>query len=448
MSAGKGLYIITYGCQMNRYDSMRLREILADEYSEVNDPRAADLIVINTCSVREKPRQKVFSDLGRMKPLKERKPELKLAVVGCVAQQEKKLLLDRAPHLDMVVGPDKLDRFPEILKRSLDGERPVVTGFDGGGFCLEARRPLEDLGREGRVTAFVSVQKGCDHFCTFCIVPHVRGREKSRPIAEVVEEVRRLADVGVREVTLLGQTINGYGADLDGGGDFTDLLYAVAGVEGIERLRFVTSHPAVMTDRHIAAIASIDKLCKYLHLPIQAGSDRILKLMNRGYTAGEYLSLVERLRAAIPGLVLSSDVIVGFPGETEKEFLETYRIVEEVKYHQIFSFVYSPRPKTRAARFDDPVPREVKLAWLARLQAMQKEITRRANEALLGTQQEILFDGISRRSPDDLAGRTRCNKIVNVAAGRERLGQLARVRITEAYQNSLRGELLGTADQP
>ena len=437
----RGLFIVTYGCQMNQYDSTRIRERLAASHEMVADPAEADLIVINTCSVREKPQQKVLTELGRLRPLKARNPHLKIVVAGCVAQQERTALLERAAHLDLVLGPDHIDELPALLLRLEAGERLAVTNFESGAFSVAARPVAPDFGEEGQVSAFIAVQKGCNHFCSYCIVPHVRGREKSRDMKEILDEVRAYAAHGAREVTLLGQNINGYGLDLDQGTDFADLLNAVAEVESIARIRFVTSHPAVFTARHIAAMAAQPKVCRYLHLPFQAGSDRILAAMKRGYTRAQYLDLVARLRAAMPDLALTTDIIVGFPGETEEDFAETLTLLRAVNCVGTFSFIYSPRPHTAAEKLDDPVPGATKLAWLARLQEEQKHATRRANEALLGSEQEVLVEGYAKRDLD-LSGRTRCNKIVNFPAPKELLGSLVRLRISAAYQNSLRGELL------
>lgn len=435
----KGLYIITHGCQMNQYDSVRMAQSLAGGYDEVAEPAQADVIVINTCSVREKPQQKVLAELANLRPLKQANPDLVLVVAGCVAQQEKNNLLELVPYLDWVIGPDKIDYLPELLAAP-GPERRALTGFETGDYHQPLHTPLARFGKGGDVSAFIAVQKGCNHFCSYCIVPHVRGREKSRALAEILLEARGLAGRGISELTLLGQNINAYGQDL-GDVDFADLLRAVAEVEGIRRIRFVTSHPAVMNPRFIEAIADTEKVCEYLHLPIQAGSDRILEAMRRGYSAGAYLDLIESIRARIPGIALSGDIIVGFPGETEQDFAQTLAVLERVRFDTQFSFIYSSRPGTRAASLDDPVPKEEKLRWLGQLQELQKQHTRQANERQVGTVQEVLFESVSKRSQEELSGRTRQNKIVNVAAPADYLGRYAPVRIVEAHQNSLRGEL-------
>lgn len=437
----KGLYVITHGCQMNMYDSIRIKESLAEEYRMVDAPGEADLILINTCSVREKPQIKVIAELENLRPLQKRNPKLMFAVAGCVAQQEKAKLLERIPFLDLVVGPDKIAFLPEILRNMRPGERKVETGFIKGGFHLQDYAPLDTFGKAGNVSAFIAVQKGCNKFCSYCIVPHVRGREKSRPHQEIINEITRYANAGVVEVTLLGQNITAYGEDLKDC-DFADLLYKVAEIDGIERIRFVTSHPADMNDRHIEAMANIDKVCNYLHLPIQSGSNRILELMNRGYTREQYLDLMERFKANVPNLAISCDIIVGFPGETEKDFEQTMDIIERIEYDTLFSFIYSARPGTKAARLEDPIERSQKQKWLDILQNRQKYFTRKANEKLVGTTQKILVESLSKRSKNDLAGRTESNKLVNFSADSSLIGKFASVKIITAYQHSLRGELV------
>lgn len=440
MERAKKIHIITHGCQMNLYDSVRMKELLAGSYVDAEGPEDADLIIINTCSVREKPQQKVLAELGNLKPLKRRKPGLVLAVAGCVAQQEKDQLLEKALHLDLVIGPDKIADLPELLEQ-VKRKRMVATGFDKGAFELDEHPALESFGKVGSISAFIAVQKGCDHFCSYCIVPHVRGREKSRDLASIVKEIEKYARVGVKEITLLGQNINGYGNDR-GKADFADLLQAAADVPGIRRIRFVTSHPVEMTQRHINAMARIEKVCKYLHLPVQSGSSRVLKAMNRGYTAKQYLKLIEKIRKSMPDIALSGDMIVGFPGETEEDFQATLDLMEAVRYDVQFSFIYSPRPHTKAADMDDPIVLEEKKKRLQRLQSLQKKHTLDANKRLLNTVQEVLVDGTSKKSEQDLMGRTECNKIVNFTAGPELIGKFVKLRISDAFQNSLRGKLL------
>ena len=440
MTGRRRIHIITHGCQMNKYDSVRMKEILAEEYSDAGKPEDADLIILNTCSVREKPYAKVFAELDNLKPLKKRKPGLILAVAGCVAEQERNGLLEKSPQLDLVFGPDKVDELPGLLSRLEKERRLAATGFTKGPFHLDAHAPLGNSGENGKVTAFVAAQKGCDRFCSYCIVPFVRGREKSRPVGELCEEVGRYVGTGVREVTLLGQNVNDYGRDLDASIDLAGLLSAVAEVDGIRRIRFVTSHPSAMTGRQIEAIAGIEKVCEYLHLPMQAGSDRVLEAMNRGYASGEYFELIDGIRERVPGIALSGDMIVGFPGETDEDFEETLRAVEEVRYDTLFSFMYSPRPRTKAAGLSDTISNEVKHERLTRLQNLQKGITLKANEALVGKVEEVLVEGAAKKGEGDLTGRTRGNKIVNFTAGPELLGSFVKVRITKARRNSLWGE--------
>ncbi len=440
MGKKKRIHIITHGCQMNMYDSVRMREMLAAEYAWVDDPEKADLVILNTCSVREKPEKKVLAELGRLRRWRKADSRRVLAVSGCVAQQMKATLIEKAPQVDLVMGPDNVKDLPALLSELAENRGLVAARFDPEGFRLKELEPLESFGSDGRVSAFVAVQKGCNHFCSYCIVPYVRGREKSRPLEEILREVARYGEHGVREVTLLGQNVDGYGADLAGGVDFADLLRRVAEIDAIRRIRFVTSHPAVMADRHIDAIAEVEKVCEYVHLPIQSGSDRVLERMRRGYDRARYLNRVARLRERVPGLAISGDMIVGFPGETEADFRETLSVVEEVRYDSLFSFIYSPRPGTRSARWEDDVPKQEKHERLQRLQELQKKFTRDSNEAERGSVQEVLFEHAAKKGAGDLSGRTRRNKIVNVPAGDEWLGRFAPVRIVAAHQNSLRGE--------
>jgi len=442
MDEKRGLYIITHGCQMNEYDSSRMALSLADEYVLVDRPENADLIIMNTCSVREKPQKKVLDELAQLKSYKRNNPELLVVVTGCVAQQEKAKLLEASPVVDLVLGPDEEQELRDYLEQVRQGQRLSFSGFQKGGFHLEPLEVPEGIGRGGKISVFVAAQKGCDRFCSYCIVPLVRGREKSRPLPEILQEIQTFVRAGVREVTLLGQNINSYGADFSDGPGFDELLQEVAQIDDLWRIRFVTSHPAAMTDIHIQAIAKLPKVCKYLHLPIQAGSNRILNEMNRGYTVEDYLELVTKLRAQIPGLALSGDMIVGFPGETEDDFAGTLEVIKKVQYDTLFSFVYSSRPGTKASRMDDPVPRKQKLEWLAILQEAQKRITLQANQALIGSVQDVLVEDLSKKSAKDLSGRTDGNKIVNFTANPELLGRLVSVRITDAHQNSLRGEWL------
>ncbi len=439
--AGK-LYIKTFGCQMNEYDSARMADTLAQAENLVPTTVAqdADVIVFNTCSVREKAQEKVFSELGRAKDLKQANPALLIAVGGCVASQEGAGIVARAPYVDVVFGPQTLHRLPALLaerRRSgaaqIDGSFPEIEKFDH----------LPPARVEGP-SAFVSVMEGCSKYCSFCVVPYTRGEEVSRPFDDVIAEVADLADRGVKEVTLLGQNVNAYrGATHSGGiADFAELLLHVAEIEGLARIRFTTSHPREFTARLIQAFAEISKLADHLHLPVQSGSDRVLAAMKRGYTGLEYRSIVRKLRRIRPDIALSSDFIVGFPGETDADFEATMALVEDMGFDDSYSFVYSPRPGTPAADLPDAVPHAVKLERLKRLQARIDRQARAISEAMVGTVQRILVEGRSRKDPAEMAGRSANNRTVNFSGGLELAGNLADVRITRVLAHSLRGELV------
>ena len=437
----KRVYIETYGCQMNEHDSERMLRLLEGvSYSETKEPREANLILINTCSVREKPEHKVYSALGRFKGLKEDKGTM-IGVAGCVAQQEGERLLDRVPYLDMVIGTQAIPVLPELVQRvEVSGQRVCEVGFDPGGDYLNTSLPRGTL---AKVKSYVTIMQGCDHFCSFCIVPYVRGSERSRPSQEIIEEVKRLAEMGVKEVCLLGQNVNGYGKGLEGELNFSKLVGRINEVEGIERIRFTTSHPRDLSEELIQAYSRLSKLCEHIHLPFQSGSNRILKAMHRGYTRESYLEKIYRLRERCPSIALTGDVIVGFPGEEEGDFRETLDLIEKVRFDDLFSFKYSPRKRTRAAQFEDKVEEKVKQDRLSILQEIQKEITLQKNRALVGFVEEILVEGQSRLSDRDITGRTRSNKIVNFEGGLSLVGKLVRVQITKAYPHSLRGEIPG-----
>jgi tRNA-2-methylthio-N6-dimethylallyladenosine synthase len=436
----KRVYIETYGCQMNEDDSERMLRLLeGGQYLETREPREANLILINTCSVREKPEHKVYSALGRFKRLKENGKTI-IGVAGCVAQQEGERLLDRVPYLDLVIGTQALHLLPDLVQTiQTKGKRVCATELDPEGKYLVAPRPQR--GR-GKVKSCVTIMQGCDHFCSFCIVPYVRGRERSRPSEEVVEEVKHLAALGIKEVCLLGQNVNSYGKGREGGGDFPVLLRRIDEISGIERIRFTTSHPEDLSEALIRSFSELSKLCEHIHLPFQSGSDRILKRMHRGYTKGSYLEKVERLREACPSIAITGDVIVGFPGEEDTDFQETLDLMAQVRFDDLFSFKYSPRKGTRAAEFEDRVEDSVKQERLSILQSMQKEITLQKNQVLEGTTQEILIEGQSKQSDQDVTGRTRSNKIVNVRGDVGLVGSLTPVRIVKGFPHSLRGELL------
>jgi tRNA-2-methylthio-N6-dimethylallyladenosine synthase len=436
----KRVYIETYGCQMNEDDSERMLRLLeGSQYLETHEPREANLILINTCSVREKPEHKVYSALGRFKRLKENQKTI-IGVVGCVAQQEGKRLLDRVPYLDMVIGTQAIHLLPELVQTVQNkGQRVCATELDREGKYLIAPRPQK--GR-GKMKSYVTIMQGCDHFCSFCIVPYVRGRERSRLSQEILEEVKHLAEIGVKEVCLLGQNVNSYGKGKDGELDFPSLLQRIDEIGGIERIRFTTSHPEDLSETLIQSFSELSKLCEHIHLPFQSGSDRILKRMHRGYTRASYLERVDRLREACPSIAITADVIVGFPGEEDKDFGETLDLMAQVRFDDLFSFKYSPRKGTRAAQFEDQVEDNVKQERLSILQSMQKEITLQKHQILEGTTQEILVEGRSKQSDRDVTGRTRSNKIVNFKGDLNLVGSLNPVRIVKAFPHSLRGELV------
>ena len=441
------LFIRTFGCQMNEYDSDKMADVL-NEHGPVeltSNPDEADIILFNTCSVREKAQEKVFSDLGRVRHLKQQNPNLIIGVGGCVASQEGKTIIERAPYVDVVFGPQTLHRLPElIVERKKRGRAQVDISFPE----IEKFDNLPPAKIDGP-TAFVSIMEGCSKYCSFCVVPYTRGAEISRPFEDVLVEVADLADQGVKEITLLGQNVNAYrGAmpDSDEIADFAMLLEYVHEIPGVERIRYTTSHPKEMTSRLIEAHGKLPKLVPFLHLPVQAGSDRVLSAMKRGYTSLEFKSLVRRLRTARPGLTLSSDFIVGFPGETEADFEKTMQLIRDVGFDTSFSFVYSRRPGTPAADLADDVSKEEKFARLHRLQALVNEQANQIAQDMIGTEQTVLVERLSRRDDNEIMGRTENNRIVNFPGNSRLIGQLVKVRITEALTNTLRGEIV-TSDQ-
>ncbi len=438
----KKFYIKTYGCQMNEYDSGKMADVLrACEGMEQTDvPEEADVILFNTCSVREKAQEKVFSDLGRVRPLKARRPDLIIGVGGCVASQEGDAIVKRAPYVDVVFGPQTLHRLPQLIaarracgRPQVDISFPEIEKFD------HLPQPQTTAG-----SAFVSIMEGCSKYCSFCVVPYTRGEEVSRPLADVLHEVQTLVAQGVGEITLLGQNVNAYCGATDDGEtvDLAFLVQALARLSGLQRLRFTTSHPKEMTQRLIDVYASTPKLSSHLHLPVQAGSDRILAAMKRGYTALEYKSTIRKLRAARPDIVLTSDFIIGFPGETERDFDATMKLVEEVGFDASFSFVYSPRPGTPAANLPDEVPQEVKAERLKRLQDLVAAQAQRLAQSLLGSVQRVLVEGASRKDAQELAGRLDNNRIVNFIGTPAMVGHFVDVKITSVWAYTLRGELV------
>ena len=437
----KKLYIKTFGCQMNEYDSDRMADVLAAEGIEKTDsPEDADVILFNTCSVREKAQEKVFHDLGRVRLLKRSKPDLVIGVGGCVASQEGDAIVRRAPYVDVVFGPQTLHRLPQLIRERRASGRPQVDVSFPEIEKFDALPPARVDGG----SAFVTVMEGCGKFCTYCIVPYTRGEELSRPLDDVLAEIAGLAAQGVGEVTLLGQNVNAWrGAMADGGtADFAFLLECAHEIPGIERIRFTTSHPREMTSRLIEAYARLPKLVSHLHLPVQSGSDRVLAAMKRGYTALEYKSVVRKLRAARPDLSLSTDFIVGFPGETEADYEATLRLIDEVGFDASFSFLYSPRPGTPAAELPDDTPQELKTRRLMRLQAKIEAQAQAISEKRVGTEQRILVEGASKKDAAELAGRTDNNRIVNFAGSPRLVGRFVEVAIRAALPHSLRGEIV------
>ena len=440
----KKLYIRTFGCQMNEYDSDKMADVLgaADGLEKTDNPEEADVILFNTCSVREKAQEKVFHDLGRVKHLKQKNPNLIIGVGGCVASQEGEAIVARAPYVDLVFGPQTLHRLPSLIaERKASGRSQVDISFPE----IEKFDNLPPARVEG-ASAFVSIMEGCSKYCTFCIVPYTRGDEIYRPLADVLAEVAGLAAQGVKEVTLLGQNVNAWRAPVDGDGgemaDFAFLLECVHDIPGIERIRYTTSHPREMTQRVVDAYARLPKLVSHLHLPVQSGSDRVLAAMKRGYTILEYKSLVRKLRAARPDISLSSDFIIGFPGETEADFEATMKLIEDLGFDASFSFVYSSRPGTPAADLPDDTPQDVKLARLARLQKRIEAQAALISEGMVGSVQRILVEGPSRKDPNELAGRTDNNRVVNFAGNPRLIGHFVDVTIVSALPHSLRGEIV------
>ncbi|QDQ26605.1 tRNA (N6-isopentenyl adenosine(37)-C2)-methylthiotransferase MiaB [Chitinimonas arctica] len=438
----KKVFIKTFGCQMNEYDSDKMVDVLnaSEGLTKTDNPEEADVILFNTCSVREKAQEKVFSDLGRVKELKLRNPNLLIGVGGCVASQEGAAIVKRAPYVDMVFGPQTLHRLPELIAmRRESGTSQVDISFPE----IEKFDHMPPARVEGG-TAFVSIMEGCSKFCSFCVVPYTRGQEVSRPFEDVLVEVAGLAQQGVKEVTLLGQNVNAYLGKMEDGeiADFALLLEYVHEIPGIERIRYTTSHPKEMTQRLIDCYRTLPKLVSHLHLPVQAGSDRVLVNMKRGYTTLEFKAIVRKLREARPDLCLSSDFIVGFPGETDEDFERTMKLVRDLNFDASFSFLYSRRPGTPAADLHDEVPDAVKSQRLSRLQAQIEEQAQAVQRAMVGTVQRVLVEGFARKNAEELAGRTDNNRIVNFAGPARLMHQFVEVLITEAAPHSLRGEIL------
>ncbi len=444
----KKVYVKTFGCQMNEYDSDKMIDVLggAEGLVKTDTPDDADVILFNTCSVREKAQEKVFSDLGRVRALKEANPDLVIGVGGCVASQEGAAIVSRAPYVDLVFGPQTLHRLPAMIrKRRETGRAQVDISFPE----IEKFDHLPPAKVDGP-TAFVSIMEGCSKFCSYCVVPYTRGDEVSRPLPDVLAEIAGLADQGVREVTLLGQNVNAYRGPIGDGSDevadFAMLIEYVADLPGIERIRYTTSHPKEFTQRLIDTYAKIPKLVNHLHLPVQHGSDRVLMAMKRGYTVLEYKSIVRKLRAIRPDLSLSTDVIVGFPGETDADFDKLMALVDEMRYDTSYSFIYSPRPGTPAANLSDDTPHEVKLRRLQTLQAAIEDNVFAISKSMVGKIECVLVEGPSRKDPSELSGRTENNRVVNfpapISSHKRLIGQMIDIEINHAYPHSLRGEIV------
>ena len=441
----KKVFIKTFGCQMNEYDSDKMADVLnaAEGLVKTDAPEDADVILLNTCSVREKAQEKVFSDLGRLRELKQSKPDLVIGVGGCVASQEGEAIIKRAPYVDVVFGPQTLHRLPELIgKRRSTGHAQVDISFPE----IEKFDNLPPARVEG-VTAYVSIMEGCSKYCSYCVVPYTRGEEVSRRFDDVLAEAAGLAQQGVKEITLLGQNVNAYrGVMADGEiADFALLIEYIAEIPGIERIRFVTSHPKEFTQRLIDTYAKVPQLVDHLYLPAQHGSDRILMAMKRGYTALEYKSVIRRIREVRPNISVSSDFIVGFPGETEADFEALMKLISNIGFDNSFSFIFSPRPGTPAANLPDDTPRDVKLKRLERLQALIESNSRKISEAMVGSVQRIIVEGPSKKNPNELQGRAENNRVVNFDGGPNSarlIGQTLDVNILKAFPNSLRGELV------
>jgi len=432
----KGVYISTYGCQMNENDSERMYSLLEmANFTPVTTPDQADLIIINSCSVREKPVHKVHSEVGTYRKLKEKNPNLKIGVGGCVGSQEKDKILKKSPLIDFVFGTDNIDLLPSIVQRTFDEGRVTQAGF-------QHRAPyhVDTLIRNAGVTAFVNITKGCDNFCTFCVVPYTRGREKSRPLLHVLQDVKKLVDRGVKEVTVLGQNVNSYSSEC--GADFADLLESLAKKTTIERIRYTTSHPKDFNQKLVDIMAENQKkICEYIHLPVQSGSTSILNSMNRGYSREEYIDKIAMIKERIPNVVLSTDIIVGFPGESDQDFEDTATLVEEVEYETLFAFKYSPRPFTKAARFENQVEESVKDTRLQelfrRFDAVSFPLAERYENQVL----EVLVEGLDDKR-NNLHGRSSQNKNIYFAGSQELIGSTVKVKILKAFPTVMRGELL------
>ncbi|TOM35436.1 tRNA (N6-isopentenyl adenosine(37)-C2)-methylthiotransferase MiaB [Vibrio parahaemolyticus] len=440
----KKLLIKTWGCQMNEYDSSKMADLLnaANGYELTEEPEEADVLLLNTCSIREKAQEKVFHQLGRWKTLKDKKPGVVIGVGGCVATQEGDHIRERAPYVDVIFGPQTLHRLPEMIKQSQTDDAPVMDiSFPE----IEKFDRLPEPRAEG-ATAFVSIMEGCSKYCTYCVVPYTRGEEVSRPMDDVLFEIAQLAEQGVREVNLLGQNVNAYRGPMHDGEicSFAELLRLVASIDGIDRIRFTTSHPLEFTDDIIAVYEDTPELVSFLHLPVQSGSDRILTMMKRPHTAIEYKSIIRKLRKVRPDIQISSDFIVGFPGETDKDFQDTMKLIKDVDFDMSFSFIFSPRPGTPAADYPCDIPEQVKKERLYELQQTINAQAMRYSRLMLGTEQRVLVEGPSKKNLMELRARTENNRVVNFEGSADLIGQFVDVKITDVFANSLRGELVRT----
>lgn len=441
----KRFYIQTFGCQMNVHDSEQMSELLISSgYAAVDNPESADIIILNTCSIRHKAEQKAHSRLGRFRKYKDKNPDVLIGVAGCLAQQKGSDFRNQSPFLDMVIGTHNVHLLPRMIEEASRRKSPVVET------CF--RDHVESIGifarpAPGSISAFVTVMQGCNNFCAYCVVPYLRGREESRKMQDILEEIRRLADHGIKEVTLLGQNVNSYGKTIGDGTCFAALLRETGKIKGIERIRFTTSHPKDLTDDIVACYAEVEQLCEHIHLPVQSGSDRILERMNRKYTSADYLKKVDKLREICSNISITSDIIVGFPGETEEDFRKTIDLMEKVKFDSVFSFNYSDREGAAAVRFDNKIEEAVKRERLYLIQDLQKKHTWEKNKSLVGTLQKILVEGQSRNSDRDMTGRTRTNKIVNYEGDIDSVRKTMVVGIEKAFLHSLRGKLLDQKEE-
>jgi tRNA-2-methylthio-N6-dimethylallyladenosine synthase len=434
------LYIQTFGCQMNLHDSEKIVSLLGQSgYCNTDDIYEADLIIINTCSIREKADQKAYSQFGRLRRLRQERPNIVIGIGGCLAQQNGTSILRDYPFVDLVFGTHQIHKIPALVQRMENRRAPIVeTSFRQSVNSLN----IVPVPQNGEISAYVTIMQGCNNYCSFCVVPYLRGREESRALQSIIDEIKLLADSGVREVTLLGQNVNSYGKTLDNGDSFTKLLHEIEKIGGIERIRFTTSHPKDLSEDLMDCFTGVSKLCEHIHLPVQSGSDSILAMMNRCYTSGEYLEKIDRIRSICPRICITSDIIVGFPGETDNDFQSTLDLMERVKFDGTFSFKYSERPGTAAAMLDHKVADYVKQERLQILQSLQDRHSLERNTQMISHNEDVLLEGFAKNSKADVMGRTRTNKIVNIRGSSDLIGKGVSVVITEAYQHSLRGNLL------